>query len=414
MKNGRFNDKIIEKDKTVENMYDSVSKSTLSAIKRIAAQGSDLAFADAHAIRKYYKPFDAPTAIRSNFIRDVDKILYCPYFSRYQDKTQVFSLYKNDDITRRWLHVQLVAETARTIGKALGLNLELIHAIALGHDIGHTPFGHAGERLLDKLYNERTRKHFYHNLNSVRVLKDIFPLNLTLQTLDGVLCHNGETESPVYEPEPINDFCEFERILDLYEAGDRSVLSKQPATLEGCVVKIADIIAYLGKDRQDAAKLSSVKEKHFFVTEIGSFNAEIINNLTINIIENSINKPYIKMSDEYFDALSIAKKENYNLIYRSPEKTRIINETLEPMFKKVYEKFYKDLLEGDRSSLIFTHHINYLNSQKLKRETPYGNEEPNKIVADYISSMTDDYFYDVYKKCFKNSEYKLEYKGYFD
>ena len=394
-------------------MYDTISPKTISAIENISKNGSPFAFDDRLAVREFDRAFDRPTAIRSNFIRDVDKILYCPYFSRLQDKTQVFSLYRNDDITRRWLHVQLVAETAVTIGKALGLNTELIRAIAYGHDIGHTPFGHAGEKILDEIYRDRTGKRFFHNLNSVRVLKNVFPLNLTLQTLDGILCHNGENESPEYVPEPVDDFREFNDILDSYERGE-TVLQKQPATLEGCVVKIADIIAYLGKDRQDAEKIASVEEKHFFVTEIGTFNAEMINNLTINIIENSIGKPYIKMSEEYFDALSIAKKENYNMIYRSGEKTRVETQKLQTMFKMLYEKFYRDLTDNDRSSLIFTHHVDYLNLQKIKRETPYGSDEPNRIVIDYLSSMTDDYFCDVFRKIFPESEYKLEYKGYFD
>ena len=130
------------------------------------------------AVRRVDYPTDRGTVWRPDFSRDVDKILHCPYYNRYSDKTQVFSLLKNDDVSRRGLHVQIVSRIARTIGAALNLNLDLIEAIALGHDIGHPPFGHTGERYLDALYHARTGRHFCHNLQSVRVLDQIFPLNL--------------------------------------------------------------------------------------------------------------------------------------------------------------------------------------------------------------------------------------------
>ena len=112
---------------------------------------SDVAFDENNVIRRY-NDRDKANIIRTAFIRDIDKIIHCPYYNRYADKTQVFSFYKNDDITHRSLHVQLVSRIARTIGKALNLNLDLIEAIALGHDIGHTPFGHDGETFLDEIY----------------------------------------------------------------------------------------------------------------------------------------------------------------------------------------------------------------------------------------------------------------------
>ena len=395
-------------------MYDNLSKRAEAEIMRMRAANDPLAFDDGKAIRRTDNPHDRANALRSNFIRDIDKIIYCPYFSRYQDKTQVFSLYRNDDITRRWLHVQFVAQIARTIGKALGLNTELITAIALGHDIGHTPFGHAGENVLDELSLERTGKRFYHNLNSVRVLDEIFPTNLTLQTLDGILCHNGESEEPVYRPQEINSFAEFDELTAAYAAGKPSAIKKMPATLEGCVVRIADIIAYLGKDRQDAEKTIAAKEKDYFVTEIGSFNAEMINNLTVNIIENSVGKPYIGMDKEYFEALRIAKRENYQRIYNAESTTADIKDNLRPMFTALYDRFYDDLTKGDRKSFVFAHHVDQLDSLKKKRATPYEQTDPDRIVIDYLSSMTDDYFIDVYKKLFPESGIKLGYKSYFE
>ena len=164
--------------------YNSLSPALEKQILTEKENGTfiNFSFLDNNAKRRRENPHDSPTVLRSNFIRDVDKILNCPFYNRYADKTQVFSFNKNDDITRRSLHVQLVSRIARTIGKALNLNLELIEAIALGHDIGHTPFGHLGEKILDRLYFSFTNRHFAHNIHSVRVLDKIFPLNLTLQT----------------------------------------------------------------------------------------------------------------------------------------------------------------------------------------------------------------------------------------
>ena len=152
-----------------------------------------VAFDENKVIRRK-KQIDKPDLLRPPFIRDINKIIHCPYYNRYADKTQVFSFYKNDDISRRSLHVQLVSRIARTIGKALNLNLDLIEAIALGHDIGHTPFGHSGESFLDELYFTHTGRHFSHNIQSVRVLDKIFPYNISLQTLNGIASHNGEME----------------------------------------------------------------------------------------------------------------------------------------------------------------------------------------------------------------------------
>ena len=156
---------------------------------------------------------DVASVWRTAFIRDIDKIIHCPYYNRYADKTQVFSFYKNDDITRRALHVQLVSRIARTIGKALNLNLDLIEAIALGHDIGHTPFGHAGEKYLDELLSSHTGRRFSHNIHSVRVLDRIYPYNISLQTLSGIASHDGELELSEYRPAELTSFDEFDSLI---------------------------------------------------------------------------------------------------------------------------------------------------------------------------------------------------------
>ncbi|HBK01730.1 MAG TPA: phosphohydrolase [Clostridiales bacterium] len=381
---------------------------------RIAKRENPYAFKDENAIRRVKNEHDHATVLRSNFIRDADKIINCPYFARYQDKTQVFSLYKNDDLTRRGLHVQLVSRISRTIGKALNLNCELIEAIALGHDIGHTPFGHAGESVLDEIYFAFAKRHFFHNIHSVRVLDKIYNYNLTLQTLDGIACHNGEREMSLYEPSALSGFADFDEMIEkCYESADFAK-TIMPATLEGCVVRISDIIAYLGKDRGDANLTNTASESEFSDVIIGKFNAEIINNVTVNLVEQSYGKPYIKLSDEYFEAIKTAKKENYEKIYRTEKARGETEQNLKPMMKKLYEKLLSDLISGDRNSLIFKHHIDYVRSAHCNKNNPYEQTEPNLIVTDYIASMTDDYFIDLYAELFPKSRYRLTFKGYFD
>ncbi len=371
-----------------------------------------VAFNDKLAVRRIDNPHDKSTVLRSNFVRDVDKILNCPYYSRYADKTQVFSLYKNDDIARRGLHVQLVSRIARTIGGVLNLNTDLIEAIALGHDLGHTPFGHTGEYILDGIYREHTGRRFAHNIHSVRVLDKIFPLNVTLQTLDGIACHNGEMELDNYSPVSLIDFNYFDQQVEKCYVDIDHVKTLIPCTLEGCVVRISDIIAYLGKDRHDAEK-SIPLPKEFTDYGIGIINAEIVNNLMVNIIENSYGKPYIKMDTEVFNALKKCKVENYERIYKNPhvKNTEI---TIKEMMSKIYDKLLIDLKDNNLKSYIYNHHINYINKPYYKRFTPYEQTEPNQIVVDYIASMTDDYFIDLFNHLFPSSSLKIEYKGYFD
>lgn len=398
------------------NMYEELSPELEEKIAREKADGSfaRVAFPDGGAIRRIDNPHDRGNVWRPAFIRDIDKILNCPYYNRYADKTQVFSFYKNDDITRRGLHVQLVSRIARTIGGALNLNLDLIEAIALGHDIGHTPFGHAGERFLDALLYEKTGRHFSHNIHSVRVLDGIYPYNISLQTLSGIASHDGELELDEYRPAPLESFEEFDRRIENCYLNKGSVKRLVPSTLEGCVVRISDIIAYLGKDRQDAERAKVVKESDFKGTAIGNINAEIINNLMVNIIENSYGKDYIKLDAKHFAALQKAKSDNYELVYKSDLARKEVNEKIEPMFRLVYNRLLGDLQRGDKSSPVYSHHIDYVNRSHYKRLTPYEDGDKNQIVVDYIASMTDDYFIDLFAKLYPDSRLKIEYKGYFD
>ena len=365
-------------------------------------------------IRRYSISQTGSLNWHSSLLRDIDCILHCPYYNRYSDKTQVFSLMKNDDITRRSLHVQLVSRIARTIGSALKLDLDLIEAIALGHDLGHPPFAHTGETFLNEIYNRHTGRYFSHSIQSVRVLDAVFPMNLSLQVLDGIACHNGELELEAYIPASLSSFAEFDAMIERCLDDRNQVRKLMPSTLEGAVVRISDIIAYLGKDRQDAARLHVVDESIYHNTKIGSLNSEIVHNLVVNIIENSYGKPYIRMDQEHFDALTMAKKDNYAHIYETEAIRAQLAASVKPMMTDIYEQMLADLIQGKKNSPIFTHHISYINQACMQRPTVYEAGEPNQIVVDYIASMTDDYLIDLYRYLFPNSNYNVAYQGYFD
>lgn len=393
--------------------YDRLTPDLERQIEYDRAHGVSPCFAcpDEAVIRRNPEK-DIATLWRPPFVRDAEKILHSYYYNRYADKTQVFSFYRCDDITRRAQHVQLVSRIARNIGKVLGLNLDLIEAIALGHDIGHTPFGHAGERILDGIYFERTGRHFAHNVHSVRVLDGMIPYNISLQTLNGILCHNGEMELEKYSPKPVASFEELDRDIENCYQSHENNLHMIPGTLEGCVVRICDIIAYLGKDRQDAVRAKVIEDETVFPdSPIGTHNAEIINNLTVNIIENSYGHDYIQMDSAYFEALSEAKRLNYQKIYLKDQDR--FDTSIRPMMEQLYDRLLQDVKERRTKSLIYRHHIDLVN-KSFYRKTPYITEEANQIVVDYIASMTDDYFLDLYDEIYPNNTVRIKIKGYFD
>ncbi|MCQ2551585.1 MAG: HD domain-containing protein [Clostridia bacterium] len=358
---------------------------------------------------------DVANLWRPPYVRDIEKILHLPYYNRYTDKTQVFSFYHNDDISRRALHVQLVSRIARNIGAVLGLNQDLIEAISLGHDIGHTPFGHAGEAFLSEILKKETGRAFNHNVQSTRVLDVMFNRNLSLQTLDGILCHNGEFEQQEYRPSKGKTFETFDKeVEDCYVLGASGIEKLVPMTLEGCVVRICDMIAYLGKDRQDAQTAKLIDADYKFTTErIGTQNAKMINNLIVDIIENSYGKDHILLSQEAYMDLKLAKKENYQVIYHS-KKVSEKYEVIGKMFNEVYYKLLLDLERKDESSVIYRHHINYVEEKNLfYKGTPYREQEKNQIVTDFIASMTDDYFIELHNYLFPDSPNKIQYISYF-
>ncbi len=397
--------------------YHSLSEGLQKQIMadRAAHWENQYRFQDENVLRRWSDHEEA-NLWRPTFVRDIERILHNPYYNRYSDKTQVLSGYKNDDISRRALHVQLVSRIARNIGQALGLNIDLIEAISLGHDIGHTPFGHAGERFLNDIYYKHTGRYFNHNVQSVRVLDKLVRWNVSLQVLDGVLCHNGEMEMDCYSPVSLTSFEEFDARVEACYTDINANKKQIPSTLEGCVMRVSDIIAYLGKDRQDAQKVGIIREKSPFSNrEIGETNSEIINNMIVNIIENSYGKDHICMERAFYEAFSNAKKENYEEIYRHPQVDAIYDE-IQPMFEEMYEELLCQAENMDKSSHLYQAHVSYLrgcNRDSDEFVEEYCKEDPNQIVVDYMASMTDDYFIDLYAKLFPKSERCVHFKGYF-
>lgn len=344
---------------------------------------------DKSAIR--IKEEDFSSDIRPNFYHDIDRIIYSKSYTRYINKTQVFSFKKNDHISKRIIHVQLVSKIARTIGRSLNLNEDLIEAMALGHDIGHTPLGHTGEKFLNKISLEELGEMFNHNIQSVRnymVLENNgLGNNLTIQTLDGIMCHNGEMLSNIYEPcsKTKDDFlAEYELCYT-----DSEVLKKvRPMTLEGCVVRISDIIGYIGRDIEDAINLGVLKREDVpsNIREVlGTTNSEIVNTIVLDIINNSLNKPYIKMSNDVFNALNDLKNFNYKYIYDKANSKEDLDK-YELYFRTLYNSLLLDLKNNNKKSDIFTMFLHNMNSEYIETT------KKERIVLDYIAGMTDEFF----------------------
>ncbi len=338
--------------------------------------------------------------LRSPFFRDIDKILYSYAFNRYSDKTQVFPKKKNDHITKRMLHVQYVSKIARTIGRALGLNEDLIEAASLGHDLGHVPFGHFGESVLNEISLENKEGYFHHNIESIRVLMEIENkgkgLNLTLQVLDAIMCHNGEFLQGEYHPKQKTKEEFIEEIKKSYT--DKSIVKTfVPMTLEGCVVRISDIIAYLGKDIEDACMLNVFDKQEIpkEITDIlGTKNKEIVNTIIEDVIKNSIGKPYIKLSEKIYLAMETLKKFNYEHIYYKSLKIEE-QEHIRRMFQHLFSMYKKDIEESHIDSKIFTDFLNYKEKSYMEKNST------SRKALDFIAGMTDDYFIDRYIECVK-------------
>ena len=329
---------------------------------------------------------------RQAFSVDADRILHSLAYARYIDKTQVFYLVKNDHITHRVLHVQLVSKIARTIGRFLRLNEDLLEAIALGHDIGHSPFGHDGERFLSKICKENGIGYFHHNLQSVQFLEKVERKgrgwNLCLQTLDGILCHDGEIHNEQLMPVPDKTFENIDAEIAAKKSDPQTALI--PMTLEGCLVRMADTVSYIGRDIEDAIRLKLIHRADLpdeSVAKLGNTNGTIVFNLVTDIIRNSFQKPYIAFSPEVSSALRQLKKFNMAHIYLNP-RIKKYTRRIEKLFEMLFETYLEDIRNHRKSSVIFSQFMQDMSDEYIQ------SHRAAEIVRDFISGMTDQYFLD--------------------
>ncbi len=333
---------------------------------------------------------------RGPYYRDTTAIIHSSPFRRLKHKTQVFFAPSNDHICTRMEHVLHVASIASSICRPLGLDSELAWAIGMGHDLGHTPFGHVGERIISKLSEERGLGHFEHEVNSLRVVDFLAEhgkgLNLTYAVRDGIVSHNGESLSMRIHP----TF----RLRDLSSITEREGLI--PASYEGAVVRFSDSIAYLGRDYEDAKRLGILKGKTLPLVvreRLGSTNGEIINTLVNDIIQGASEENGIGFSEDIFEAVKVFSEYNYENIYRSEilngytryftRLLRLITDYLEELYssygldKKGYMSEHNMLAAG------FCNHIQEMYPKYIERE---GSDK--RMIIDYVAGMTDNFALD--------------------
>lgn len=369
--------------------------------------------------------------IRSEFLRDYNRILHCTAYRRLKHKTQVFFATGNDHICTRIEHVNHVSSVSYTIANYLGLNTELTAAIAIGHDLGHAPFGHEGEKILEKYVGDKLGSKFWHEKNSLRFVDSIETLtdpdgkeqnlNLTYAVRDGIICHCGEVNSSAIYPRK-----EFIDLNEIQEVGQVA-----PFSWEGCIVKIADKISYLGRDIEDAFTLriltrSQLRELHSIVkstlgvNDIREINNTVLmHNFMIDLCKNSSPNKGIVFSDMYLEFIDMVKEFNYRNIYYHKRLLKFkkyaelvldtIIETLEEFYDgedtlaniKKYLNIYP-MLADSFYSWLYKYCINTKEkAKKMKNEKIYDLLDKRsyiQAIVDYISGMTDNYAIKVFNE----------------
>lgn len=284
--------------------------------------------------------------IRTEFQRDRDRITHSKAFRRLKHKTQVFFSPENDHYRTRMTHTLEVSQISRTIARALMLNEDLVEAIALGHDLGHTPFGHTGEFVLNSLLDEG----FRHNEQSLRVVTYLENLNLTFETKDGILNHTGDI---------------------------------RPITLEGQVVKISDRIAYLNHDIDDATRANIISIDDLpaeSISYFGNTRGERITRMVTSLIENSIDKDIITIDEECLYHINALRKWMFDNVYFNPD-VRPEERKAQKMIRELFEYYCETLA-------------------KITETTDSTASEIKRTAADYIAGMTDRFAINKYKECF--------------
>ena len=329
--------------------------------------------------------------VRTIFERDTQRILYSLSFRRLRHKTQVFLLPENDHIATRMEHALYVASISTTVARALGLNSDLVNAIALGHDLGHAPFGHEGERALDEVVEPYGLK-FEHELHSLRTVdslakligKEKAGLNLSFEVRDGIVSHYGETAEPLVEPDSGKD------PQKLYET--RRGIDK-PATLEGCIVRIVDRVAYLGRDLEDALRAHLVKEEQVpgdVKKGLGINNGRIIGTMVEDLIEGNLAHPMaVGFSERINSAVRSLYVFNYECVYRHPRVAKQ-RENVHQIIKLLFERLFEYV--SDKASFetekpqVFTQLDYFMRYTDCEQDAL-----PAQVVMDFISGMTDNY-----------------------
>ena len=365
--------------------YQNIKKNTVSSIDKNL---SPFATKNIDAIRTISSKDD----IRLPFSIDRDRIIYSGAYRRSAGKTQVyyFSSLTDEQITNRIVHTQYVSQIARTIGRSLSLNLDLIEAAALGHDLGHTPFGHDGEIFLSNECEKHGIGKFHHNIHSLYIV-DKFSykgkgMNLTLQTRDAIISHDGEIHQNKLEPQKSKTEEDIKNYIQAMK--DDRYVKISPMTMEGCVIRLSDTIAYIGTDIEDANHVNLIKRNDIpkSVTDVlGNNNGKIIDTLVKDITINSYEKPYIEFSAEVGSALKELKAFNYKNIYNN-EKLKKNKKKIQKGFEILFETYLEDIATENKDSDVYGHFLDSKKEEYIESTTDA------EKVKDFIASMTDRYF----------------------
>ena len=368
--------------------------------------------------------YERDNDVRSDFERDYTRIIHSNAYRRLKHKTQVFFSPENDHICTRIEHVTHVDSISYTIAKYFGLNLELTRAIATGHDIGHSPFGHQGEKILSEISKRDIGTTFWHERNGLEFvdkiellednLKNKQNLNLTYAVRDGIISHCGEIDQNKLKPR--------DEYIDLYDYNFPNQYN--PYTWEGCVVKIADKISYLGRDIEDAITLGILDEHLEDLYKILNLsqnevinNTVIINNLVYDLCQNSSLENGLCFSSETFNLINEIKKFNYQNIYLS-ERLRPSNDYFKLVLNEIYNtlkktydkdktienlnsirKFYPKFIDTFEEWL--SNYWNFDRNERCKNDVLFNirdEKEFYKAIIYYISGMTDKFAIDVYNQ----------------
>lgn len=342
---------------------------------------------------------------RLEFARDETRIIHSPPFRRLKHKTQVFLSPHNDHICTRMEHVLHVSSIASVIGRCLSLNTDLINAIAKAHDLGHPPFGHAGERMLDALVKQDgATEGFQHEIHGLRVVDKLTNygegLNLTFEVRDGIVTHCGEKFEQEVAPDRSRDLSQLENITER---------SCYPVTLEGCLVRMVDRIAYLGRDLEDGIKAGLVRKQDIpsdVVRGLGCDNGKIIGTFVNDTIAHSIDRDAVAMSEEIFALMNQLKLFNYKHIYQHSDvlaKVKRSDHIIRLLYASLTEILH-DSERGSNAAVVRTCVKDVPSAQiffNFIKNTNYTEQTPDwRIVADYIAGMTDLFAQRTYTELF--------------